>query len=457
MPGPVYLLALFVLTAVPVWSQTESSGAKPAAEEGTIWSRVEPSGDAAEGENAMIALLPVGDEGYSLTFSSEMPRSNYLRGGLNFGSAYDDNVLSSSGPGVRGFRYSVWPSISLEQTRSRVRWNLDYSPSFTSYHSKGSTNQTDHNVALGLEYRLSPHVALSVRDSFQKTSDFLNLAEQDTSFLAAGAPQFPINSIVPPATTRINNFGDAELTYQFDQNAMVGVKGTFSGLWYPQRANLRDLFDATAKTGEGFYTHRLSGRHYIGATYRFQQLFTQTVQVQTQTHSMLLFYTLYLPSTITVTLFAGPERSETHGGTSLPLNQWSPALGGSLAWHGARVGFAAGYSRRIRDGGGLSGAVHSDSADASVRWRLARTFTAALGGNYVSNRVLDALPSFTAGGHSFSANVSLQHPLGENLGVQVGYTRLHQRYSNLEAISSAPDRNTAWVSLSYQFDRPFGR
>jgi hypothetical protein len=172
---------------------------------------------------------------------------------------------------------------------------------------------------------------------------------------------------------------------------------------------------------------------------------------------MLLFYTLYLPSTVTVSLFAGPERSDTQGGGALPLSQWSPAMGGSLAWHGTHVSFSAGYGRRISDGGGLSGAVHSNSADTSVRWRFAKTLTAAFGGNYVSNRVLDALPTFSTGGHSVSANVSLQHPLSEQLGVQAGYTRLHQSYANLDAISGAPDRNTIWVSLSYSFDRPLGR
>jgi hypothetical protein len=76
---------------------------------------------------------------------------------------------------------------------------------------------------------------------------------------------------------------------------------------------------------------------------------------------------------------------------------------------------------------------------------------------YATNRVLDALPSFGIGGHTWSGIASLSHPLGERLALQIGYTRLHQSYSSVTVISSDPDRNNAWVSLSYQFERPLGR
>ena len=39
--------------------------------------------------------------------------------------------------------------------------------------------------------------------------------------------------------------------------------------------------------------------HYIGVTYAFQQLLTHPGQAETQTHSALLFYTLYLPRALT--------------------------------------------------------------------------------------------------------------------------------------------------------------
>ena len=445
------LIALLVLASVPLWAQTDSSGAQPAGEEGAIWSRFDSSGaTAAEDDTPMIAPAPISDEGYSLAFASETPRTNYLRGGLTVGTVYDDNIVPSSGQDIVDFKYSIWPSLSLQQSRSRLAWSLSYSPGIMVYQRYTSLNGIDHSMALSSEYRLSPHVTLSVEDSFLKRSDIFTLPN-------AGSVVSPVNAILPPATTVITNFGHAALTYQFGPNQMIGVKGSISGLWYPNRANLNGLYDSSAVGSEVFYTHRLSGHHYVGATYGLQKLFTHPGRVETQTQSTLLFYTLSFPPTLTVALFAGPEHSATNGDIKLVRRVWSPALGGSVAWHGGHASMVASYAQRITSGGGLSGAVRSKSTDGSVRWQFTRTLTASLRGLYLVNRVLDSPGSFGDGGHSVSGTVSLERSIGENLGLQMGYTRLHQSYANVPVISNTPNRNNVWISLSYQFDRPMGR
>ena len=450
MSRRIYLIVAFVFAALPLWSQA-NSGAKPAGEGGAIWSRAESAGDdSAEEEAPMIAPAPFTDEGFSLAFTSETPRTNYLRGGLSFGSVYDDNILPSTGDKISDVRYSVWPSISLEQSRSRLRWDLTYSPGFRFYQSHSPLNGTDHNLVLGLAYRLSPHVTLSLGESFQKTSDVLNLSD-------AGVVQGPTTSLVPPATTKISTLGDVALTYQFAPNEMIGVKAKASGLWYPDRANLNGLFDSTAVGSEVVYTHRLSGSHYIGVTYELQRLSTHPGRVQTQTQSVLFFYTVYLRPAWEVSVFAGPEHSVTHGAITFPVLTWSPDLGVSVGWHGGRTSLLMSVARQVSDGGGLSGAVRSNSADFSLRWRFARAFTSSLGAAYNANRVLDSLSSFEDGGHTWSATAALEHPLGERFTLQIGYTRLHQSYPFIAVISNSPDRNNAWVSFSYRFQRPFGR
>ena len=81
----------------------------------------------------------------------------------------------------------------------------------------------------------------------------------------------------------------------------------------------------------------------------------------------------------------------------------------------------------------------------------------SIGGSYANNDVLDALPAFTTGGKTISGNASVQRQIGEHFNVQAQYTRLHQSYNDVEAISSAPNRNRAAVLISYQFSRPLGR
>ena len=59
-------------------------------------------------------------------FTSET-RSNYLRGGLMFGTAYDsDATTGANGQPISDVSYSILPTISLDQTRSRLHWVFNY-------------------------------------------------------------------------------------------------------------------------------------------------------------------------------------------------------------------------------------------------------------------------------------------------------------------------------------------
>jgi len=95
--------------------------------------------------------------------------------------------------------------------------------------------------------------------------------------------------------------------------------------------------------------------------------------------------------------------------------------------------------------------VELDSANASLRWQIARHFSTSLAAAYANNGVL-AISSL--GGHSVSGSAALQREVGEHMNLQAGYTRLHQDYSFL---SANPDTNREWVAISYQFARPLGR
>lgn len=451
-----HLIALLAFAAIPLWSQVDSSGAQPAAG-GGFWSGVSSSNVNQNGEEEpMTTPAPLGDERHSLAFAGETPRSNYVSGGLSLDTIYDDNILPSSGRAASDVRYGLWPSLSLQQSRSRVGWDLNYSPGFTFYQHNGSVNEIDHTLALHFNYRFSPHVTLTFGDSFQKTSDLLGLPQEGISAPATGGVHGPNDSIVPPATPRISSYTDLQLTYQFAENALIGAKGSLAGLWFPERNNVPGLYDSTVRSGEVFYTQRLSGRHYLGAAYAFQALFTRPGQSETQTHSTLVFYSLSLP-TLSVSVFAGPELSDSHG-VPVPLHKWSPATGASVNWHGQRSSFLVSYARGVSDGGGLSGAVRFDKADLSGRFRLARTVTAEIGVSYSANDVLHSQAMFgAAGGHTWSETASLQRLLGENLILRLGYAHLYQSYDSIKTISQAPNRNNVWVSLSYQFQRPWGR
>jgi hypothetical protein len=93
-----------------------------------------------------------------------------------------------------------------------------------------------------------------------------------------------------------------------------------------------------------------------------------------------------------------------------------------------------------------------------LRQQLSKNWNASASGAYAINKTVTTLfflPS--SGGHSISGTASIQRQLGQHLSASAGYTRLHQSYSDIAAISTAPDTNMESVSISYQFARPLGR
>jgi hypothetical protein len=130
----------------------------------------------------------------------------------------------------------------------------------------------------------------------------------------------------------------------------------------------------------------------------------------------------------------------------------------SMSWQGERTSLAASYSRTVTGGGGLLGAMSANTANASARWQLARTWTVGSAAAYaIFKNVTPLSLSSNQGGHSISGTVSLDHSLGEHFTAQLGYERLHETYSGIAAITGDPDTDSAFISISYQLRRPLGR
>ncbi len=210
----------------------------------------------------------------------------------------------------------------------------------------------------------------------------------------------------------------------------------------------------------------LSKAHYLGVTYQYQRLMSYPTggQNETQTHAALAFYTFYPTSRFSVSFFGGPQHYETVQPVLAAFQlqpsesrKWTPAGGVSLSWQGRLNAFAASYLHIISSGGGLVGAVQMDSANLTLRQRLTKTLNVSVAGGYAQNNVLGASSEGGVNGHSISGTAALQQQFGQHLALQLGYTRLHQNYSNVAVFSSNPDTNREFVSLSYQFSRPLGR
>jgi hypothetical protein len=462
-------VGLVLLATAPLWSQDEQRPVPVPAATGPA-SNASADSDAStsvdDSSGRMLTPPPVSGQAYPIALTSQ-ERSNYLRGGLAFTSAYTDNAVGPvDGHPVSDVSYSVSPTIALDETTTRSHLVLTYAPGFTFYQRESQLNQADQNASINFQYRLSPHVTFSARDGFQKSSSVFNQPDLGVAGVVSGGTQVANQSVIAPIADQLSNSGNVGITYQFAANSMVGAGGTFTNLHYPDQKEVPGLFDSASQGGLAFYSVRISMINYFGATYQYQRLASYPTlgTNETQTQALLLFYTLYPTKRFSISVFGGPQYADSGpqfaatGSTASPASQsWNPAAGGSLSWQGHLSSLAISYAHLISSGGGLIGAVKTDNFSASIRQQLRRTLNATVGGGYADNDILAAAPQAGGNGHTISGTASLQQQFGQHLNVQLGYTRLHQDYSTVAVLAATPDTNREFISISYQFSRPLGR
>jgi len=437
-------LGVALMIAVPAWAQVETSN-------------VDTTNDTR-----MLTPPPVSGQSYPTAPAGEQ-RSNYLRYGLTFSSAYSDNALGGTTP-VSDVSYSIWPTIALDETTSTLHSVLTYSPGFTFYQRESALDAADQSLSINVEDRLSPHLTFSARDSFQKSSSVFNQPDYGSGNVSGGA-QGGNFSVIAPVADMLTNSAYVGVSYQFAMNGMVGASGTFTNLHYLNSAQVSGLSDSSSQGGSLFYSLRASRMHYFGVSYQYQRMISPVngSQSETQTHTVSFFYTLYPTSRFSVSFFGGPQYSDTTQppflGLQLPsARAWNPAAGASLSWQGRLTGLAVSYQHIISGGGGLSSAVHLDSASASIHQQITRSFSGSVGSFYAQNDLLGSpFLGGSSNGHTVSGTASLQKQLGEHISLQFGYTRLHQDYSGVQVLAATPNTNREFVSVSYQFSRPLGR
>jgi hypothetical protein len=418
-------------------------------------------------EGRMLTPPPVSGEGYQTTIGSQA-RSNFLAVGLAFVGSYDDNVLagSNSTPVADGI-YSISPTIALNQTTLRQKLTLQYSPGFTFYQNTSSLNAANQSAAFNFQYRLSQHMTISLNDSFQKSSSAFDQLASLSGGVPSGSTLYPQTEVVAPYANQLSNTANAEISYQFSRNGMIGASGIFTANNYPNSTQASGLSNSSSWGGSAFYNHRLSSKQYMGVTYQYSisqsnpvNAETTSFDIQTDVHtqSILAFYTIYLNPSLSLSFLGGSQYFDATQTSSAPVTSWSPSTKASISWHLSHTNFVASYSRTVSGSTGLSGVFNSNNASANASWQMARTWIAGLSAAYTINK--NSTPSFASsdqGGHSLSGTFSMQHPMGERLTSEIGYARLHQSYGGVEVISANPDSDRVYISISYRLARPLGR
>jgi hypothetical protein len=452
-------MAVALLIALPLWSQANKNESEPEAntvDQASYQPALvdKPQIDEIATPFEIPMLIPTSLK--FATFQSDDLR-NYVRVGGTIITAYSNPVPANADYTnvTSDISYAIQPLIALNRNSTRLYFMLNYRPGFTFYQRTGDlNNQQTQAVALDFQYRLSPHITATLRDSFEKTSNGFNQLDSPTSETAPGAP--PV-TVIAPVADQLKNSADAEFTYQFRRDSMMGAQGTFANQTFPDTAQVPGLYDFGSKEWCGFYNKRLARKHYVGMTYQYSQFSAYGVNPgsEAKTHTAALFFAFYAKPTLSFFLSAGPQHVEVAQSPSPTYRSWSPTGPASMDWKGRYHTLVVSYVRLITGVQGLFGAYDSSNANMVASGRLTRTWNVEARAGYAINKnVTSFLPLAGPGGHSISGKISFQHSFTQHLKTELGYLQVYQSYPGIPLISKAPDANRGFVSLTYQFDRP---
>ena len=418
------------------------------------------SGAAAGGGAQMQTPPMISGESYSTEVESE-ERSNYLSGGIDFQTAYNDNVLGfSTGKPVSDVSYSILPYISLNQTTARQRRIFSYSPGFIFYHPTSALNEATQNVTGSYQYRVTPHITVSASESFQKSSNAFSGAESALEQPTTGPAQ--AEGVIAPFAEMLSNVTSGNVSYQFGRDSMIGGAGAYSRQSYPNPSQSVGLANSDSSTGSAFYNHRLSREQYVGIQYQYARsvaelpIFEQSI---TQTDTVSAFYSIYFTPAFSISLSAGPQ----YVNSVQPLlakspGSWVPAATAAMGWQGLRTSFTASYSRSEMEVPGLFGAEEATTGNASARWRASRNWSLGCNADYGIQKSTGFLSLVSnQNGHRISGVVSGGRSFGNRFELNIGYDRMHESYAGIATIASAPNSDRVYAAVSYRFTRPLGR
>ena len=474
----VWMVAALQILSMGQDQPPQNSTTQSSSDDGTV--RTAPAaalsayaGMETEGASSDLPQIPamLGGQGTSAAFLSELERSNYLRGGINVSATYDDNPLLLSSGVVSNTSETIFPSIRIEESSSRMRWTLGYAGGLTVNQKITSENQGSHNLNFDSQYRLSPHVNLRVAENFSMTTGFFDASNGVEVVAGAGGPNA---SLIAPLATQRSNTTTVETNYHFALNDLIGASGSYYDLHFSNVAAGTELTDSQTESGSAFWLHRLSGADWGGASYRFDRFTFNLGGGETRVHSFLAVDTLNISKRFTLNGFIGPQYSESQGletqvlvtGAPQPTQSsgWSVSGGAEGGWRNQRTSVSAGYSRSISDGSGVLGSVRVQTVYGTLRRQLVPGWAALLTASHGTNQSI-TVPFVTSASsiNVTSADIGLERNVGKQIGLRFGYTHDFQEQFGVPgptptspAQTLDANRNRFVVTLSYQWAKPLG-
>lgn len=401
-----------------------------------------------------------------LTVGEETSKTDVLVTGFRVSGDFDDNALNDNRNKQSNLVTVLEPELGWKLSRSRVEWNLSYRPGFARSYPLQTYNSRSQLLDTAMRFRLSRRFELRVRNSFLESKNpFDRLRQPDlTGF---GVLDRPNDSILLPATRRTSEQAGLDLTYALGPHSVAGASASFFSVKYGTTMgnSQRQFFEnTTSRSGHAYYSHHWTRRTWIGLDYNVQNLVFDNSQSGALIQSLSYMHTLALAPNMRVSLFAGPEHSNTRttfpvvsilrGSEAASRSGWGWAGGAKYEWAGPHTSLTANVFRKMSDGGGVLGAVKLSSVTLEFRRQLTRRWTAELMASYEHNQALTR--SRRALSYA-SASGGVTRMLGQNFSLDFRYWRVRQTGSGALAGADSADHNRVSTSLAYDFKFPLGR
>ena len=344
------------------------------------------------------------------------------------------------------------------QTTPRQHSALTYGAGFLFYDPTTALNSVEQNAGVNYSYRFSPGASIGLHDSFQQSSNVFSSSSPLSGGAGdgAGGPDGAI--VIAPFANQYGNSANVVFSYQFSQDGMIGGTGNSNILNYPNLSQVPGLYNSRAEGGSGFFNRRLTGSQYIGVTYKYSTYTTDPVESDTTTNTVLFFYSTHLSRSLSMSVSVGPQYHSSSEGGGTSTQSWGPAVTATVGWRGEPRGLNARYARSVYGGGGLLGTYETDSVIGNAHWQMQRYWSINGSAIYTNSRNVDPLQSVTSpGGDTATGTAALQHSMGEHFNGELGYARIHQNYNAIDFVTTAPNSDRVYISVSYQFTRPLGR
>src|SRR6267154_817166 len=394
--------------------------------------------------------------------------TNMLQVQLGAGVRFDDNAVLGSLVKRSDVDYSFSPSVSFVQTRKRLSWGLSYGPGVDISEHRLFSDQFTNDFGGHFTWALSRHGVLSAQQNYiLSTNPFQQFGSQPFT-TTPGPIVAPNQSIFLSNFRRTSSLSQVQYSYQLSAHTTFGMGGNFGLERYRNTSTSAvpaPLINSQIASGQAYISHGFSARNQVGFQYGGQVLKFQQVNARTTTHSFLIFDEIKLTPNSSVSVYGGPEYSLTSNQVELNLgfflltipvkaNTWSWSAGGTYTLNRRRGAMVLNYSRRVSDGGGLTGAVELNGGSANFKWKLSPRWNLGLDLAAADNQLL-AVKTGANELRTYSASVSLSRQLLKQLYMNLFYERLNQTGTLIGLPTGNHD--IAGVSISYNFLKPIGR